>query len=185
MAGAAQHSDETRGTLNLQLGELVAVAEGTVGAEIPGPVVPLLNYVRTLPALRRGAYANARPEWDSGVTGRMVEATYQVIDVFQEALVTLAAYYPAGHFDRDDPRDYFSELIATRFRWHRYHAEPHGKGRNGTIVHTMVAGSVLADVEQMVKDMVVSLMLDWSVPEEDDLFNVWRAEWDDTGYNVG
>lgn len=37
----------------------------------------------------------------------MMNATYQVIDIFQEALETLANYYPPGHFDTDSPRDYF------------------------------------------------------------------------------
>jgi len=91
MTRAAPRQEENRGTLNVQL-DAIGVAQGTstasaVGVALGGSTVPLLDYVRTLPALRRQAYANARPEWDSGVTARMVEATYQVIDVLQEALV--------------------------------------------------------------------------------------------------
>ena len=41
----------------------------------------------------------------------MVEATYAVIDVLEDVLASLAAYYPQGHFDTLNPRDYFSEVI--------------------------------------------------------------------------
>ena len=107
----------------------------------------------------------------------VVNATYQVIDVLQDALVKLAGYYPPRHFETDNPKDYFSELISTRFRWHRYHHEPDGHGKNGTIVNTLVAGSTLDDVERMVTDMVTSLTLDWSAPCD------WRSEWDTAKMN--
>ncbi len=147
------------------IAEAVGNSEGTssaiaVGQSVSRPNVAISDYVRTLPELRSRAYAEARSEWNSGVTARIVNASYRVIDVLHEVLVSLAAYYPVGHFDHESPRDYISELIASRFRWHRYRHEPDGRARDGTIVQTLVAGSVLADVEQMVIEMVGSLTLD-------------------------
>jgi hypothetical protein len=37
----------------------------------PPPNAQLVAYINHLPALRRAAYENARPEWDSGVTAQM------------------------------------------------------------------------------------------------------------------
>jgi hypothetical protein len=106
----------------------------------------------------------------------MVNASYAVVEVLEGIVVSLARYYPEGHFDRDNPRDYFSELMASRFRWHRYHIETAGQGRGGTIVGPMVVGAVIDDLEQMVVDIVTSLTLDWEAstdvePEQ------WKKDW--------
>lgn len=166
----------------LTVHEAVGHSEGSsavlgVGSTLPRPQVDIWTYVRTLPELKRRAYAAARPEWDSTVTARVVEASYRVIDVMQDILANLATRYPAGHFDVSDPRDYLSELIATRFRWHRYHHEPDGHGRNGAIVLPMIAASVLTDAEGMVAELVRSLTLDWSASTDYD-FRAWKEEWD-------
>jgi len=158
---------------HITIAEAVGISHATSRANA---VADMSEYIRTLPNLRRRAYAEARPEWDSGETGRMVDASYRVIDLMQEILLSMASYYPAGHFDRENPRDYISELIATRFRWHRYHYEPHGSGKNGTIVNTLVAGSVLADAENMVEEMVCSLTLAGS-PDDFQKFESWKTDW--------
>jgi hypothetical protein len=168
--------------------EAVGISEETsaaigVGQSSIRSGVRIHDYVRTLPELRQRAYEQARPEWDTGVTARMVEASYRVIDVLQEVLTFLAAYYPPGHFDRENPKDYISELIATRFRWQRYRHEPDGAGQNGTIVHTLVAGSVMADVGQMIVEMVGSLTLDWADAGSGDFsFESWKADWEQGAY---
>jgi hypothetical protein len=178
---AVTHQASTGETLQVSVHEAVGTSEGAsaavgVGATVVGPRIDIWDYVRTLPELKRRAYAVARSEWDSGVTARMLEASYRVIDVMQDILANLAAHYPSGHFDVPNPRDYISELIATRFRWHRYRHEPDGHGKNGTIVHPMVAASVLFDAETMVAEMVGSLTLDWSASTDYD-FRAWREEW--------
>lgn len=140
------------------------------------PDIPLTDYIRTLPELRRRAYAAAQPSWDSGVTADMVNAGYAVVEILEDILVSLATYYPEGHFDRENPRDYFSELIASRFRWHRYHIETAGKGRSGTIVGPIVVGAVIDDLEEMVVDMVTSLTLDWEASTDTEIER-WKREW--------
>lgn len=140
------------------------------------PLLSVEHYVATLPELRRRAYERAQPDWDTGVTATVVEACYRIITVLEEVLATLATYFPAGHFDHEKPRDYISELISTRSRWHYYHAEPHGHGEDGTIVHVLVARAVLSDVERMIAEMVHSLTLDWegSGPFN---FDQWDSDW--------
>ena len=154
----------------------MATAIGGDASQSVRPGVPIHDYVRLLPELHRRAYAAARDDWDSGITERMVSASFDVIHVLEDIMASLATYYPPGHFDRANPRDYISELIATRFQWHHYHHEPHGRGRDGTIVRTLVVGSVVADVEKMIEDAVGSLTLDWSGESGFD-FNEWRADW--------
>lgn len=43
-------------------------------------------------------------------------------------------------------------------RGHRAQAEPHGPGTGGTIVSVTCSGNVMADVNRMVEDMVMSLV---------------------------
>lgn len=119
---------------------------------------PLLSYVNSLPELRAELLQKAEPEWDSGVTARMVQASYDYIDGLQGILVRLASYYPEGHFGALPPTEFLSHLISSRFQWHRAHTEPHGPGTGGTIVHVMVSRNVITDVETMVKDIVMSLV---------------------------
>ena len=129
----------------------------------------ILEYVNSLPALRKELRQKAHLEWDSGVTSRTVTASYEYVDALQGILVTLASFYPDGAFGGDDPHKFFSELISSRYAWHRSHAEPHGPGTGGTIVNVTTSGHVISDVEKMVEDMARSLV------GYDDQFN-WR-EW--------
>lgn len=129
----------------------------------------ILVYLNSLPSLRKQLRQKAKGEWDSGVTSRMVTASYEYVDALQGILVTLASFYPSGNFGGDDPHKFFSELISSRYAWHRSHAEPHGPGTGGTIVNVMTGGNVISDAEKMVEDMAHSLV------GYDDRFN-WR-EW--------
>ena len=135
----------------------------------------ILKYVESLPPLRQGLIAKAQPEWDTGVTARMVKASYEYIDSLQGVLVTMAAFYPKGNFGCDDPHRYFSEVISSRFAWHRSLAEPDGPGTGGSIIHVTVSGSVVSDVEKMVEDMAVALV------GYDDRFDwrVWSSRWNE------
>jgi hypothetical protein len=129
----------------------------------------ILDYVNSLPALRNELRSKAQLEWDSGVTARMVSATYEYVAKLQGVLIRLASFYPKGNFGGDDPHKFFSELIASRYAWHRSHAEPYGPGTGGTIVNGTTSGHVAKDVEEMVEDMAQSLI------GYDDRFE-WR-EW--------
>jgi hypothetical protein len=144
--------------------------------EVP-PRDGLVARLTTLPILLSAAYAAARPRWDSGVTSEMMGGSYQVVEVLELILVGLARYYPDQHFDVNDPREYFSELIASRFRWHRYHNSTEGSGWSGTIVGPLAAGDVIADMQTMVEDMVMSLTILGAGPDDQFDFEQWKAAW--------
>jgi len=118
----------------------------------------VLAYVNSLPAFRTELKRKAQPEWDSGVTARMVNASYDYVDALQGVLVTLASFYPEGTFGGGDPHAFFSELISSRYAWHRAHTEPYGPGTGGTIVNVLTSENVMSDVERMVEDMAHSLI---------------------------
>ena len=123
-----------------------------------GPRASALEYINMLPDIRAEFLARAQPEWDSGVTARMVQASYDYIDALSGILSILATYYPEGHFWDKDPHQFFAEQVAARFEWHRSHVEPSGPGTGGTIVNVVCCGNVQADVEEMVEDMVMSIV---------------------------
>ena len=103
----------------------------------------------------------------------MARATYDYIDSITGILVALSNYYSPEQFGDSPPREYFSELISSRFRWHRTIAEPYGPGTGGKIVSITVVSSVKTDVEQMVEDMVFNLVgYDFSCDWHD-----WRQRW--------
>jgi hypothetical protein len=166
------------GTLNVTLADAVTVdaSVSVVSRDLPLRAVPIVALVSQLPAVRRAAYVAAQPRWATGVTADAVEASYEVIYVLEEVLGSLANYYPKGHFHPDDPGHYISEVIADRFHWHRHREQPLGDGNHGTIVYPMIAAAVLADVEQMIEQMVQSLTLDWSGESTFD-FAKWLFEW--------
>lgn len=117
----------------------------------------ILAYAESLPDLRARLRKTAKAQWDTGVTATMVQASYDYIDALQGVLVTLARFYARGSFG-DDPRRFFSEIVASRFLWHRAHAEPYGSGTGGTIVNVLCGGNVTDDIEKMVENMVRSLV---------------------------
>lgn len=149
------------------------IGPGAPPSEEPVETVPysqeradgILAYVQSLPDLRAELRKRAQAGWDTGTTATMVQASYDYIDALQGVLVTLARFYPPGSFG-DNPHRFFSEVIASRFRWHRAHSEPHGPGTGGTIVNVTTSGNVVDDVEKMVEDMAESLVgyddrIDW------------------------
>lgn len=137
----------------------------------------ILAYVNSLPAYRKELRRLYNDEWASGVTARMVNASYAYTDALQGVLVTLAGFYAEGTFDGRDPHEFFSEIISSRYAWHRMHVEPYGPGTGGTIISVLVAGSVASDVENMIEDMATSLV---GYDDEFDWRN-WPQLWNEAG----
>lgn len=119
---------------------------------------PPMDYINSLPEFKAALLDQAQPKWDTGVTATMVQANYDYIDSLRGILVTLAGYYSAKQFGKQSPQEYFSEIISSRFKWHRTISEPDGPGTGGTIVNVTCGGSVMEDVERMVEDMVMGLV---------------------------
>lgn len=134
----------------------------------------VIPFIESLPVALHRAYALSRPKWDSGVTASMLDGTSDVIDVVQQLLIHLAAWYPPRHFDGKSARDYISTYIASRAVWHRAVAEPAGVGTGGTIVSVMVGASLLKDLEEAVCDVVSGLV---GYGDSFD-FLAWKSAWE-------
>lgn len=117
-----------------------------------------MDYINSLPEFKAALLYQAQPKWDTGVTATIVQATYDYIDSLTGVLVTLSNYYSPVQFGELSPQEYFSEIISSRFQWHRTVAEPHGPGTGGTIVNVTVGGSVMSDLGKMVEDMAMALV---------------------------
>lgn len=162
--------------LAVTAGAMPARAAPEMEASHEPPALPprsgLAAFLNTLPRLRRLAREAGEP---GETTADMMQSGYLTLQVLETALLGLARFYPHKHFGVDDPRDYFGELISSRFRWHRLHHSTYGEGFSGTIVGPLAVADVIADVEQMIEDMAGSLSLDVEAQQFD--FQTWRAEW--------
>ena len=119
---------------------------------------PPMDYINSLPWFKAALLRQAQPKWDTGVTATMVQTNYDYIDSLTGILVTLANYYSPEQFGDQSPQEYFSEIISSRFQWHRVIAEPHGPGTGGTIINVTIGGNVIDDVEKMIEDIVMALL---------------------------
>lgn len=129
----------------------------------------VIEYVNSLPKLRKELLKKAKLNWDSGITSQVVSASYEYVDSLQGILIILAHFYPSGHFGGYAPHKFFSELISSRYTWHRSHLEPYGLDTEGSVVNVTMSGLVISDVEAMIEDMSRSLL------ERNNKFN-WQ-EW--------
>ena len=57
----------------------------------------------------------AQTKWDTGITAVMNQGNYDMVDFYEEILIELSTFYPKGHFNNQTPKNYFSELISSRF----------------------------------------------------------------------
>lgn len=140
----------------------------------------LLNYIRSLPGVKRDAYNRARPLWNQDNMASQRGGAADVNDIYVQILLTLCSYYPPGHFSNVSVQDYLSELIASRYRWHRARWEPLGAGTGGTIIRVLVAGDVMADLESMISEVASNLLRQCGPTESVD-FESWSKEWKHAG----
>ena len=132
------------------------------------------TYIEMIPTVRQELLKTAQPEWDSGVTARMVTANYKYIDGLKNILIKLAAFFPKGSFGPGDKYEFFNEIISSRFKWHRSLIEKQFEG--GTIIGIICGGAVSSETEKMVEDMVKTLL-----DSEYSLWKTWKKKWDIVG----
>jgi len=135
----------------------------------------LATYIQVLPAIKKDAYRRAHQLWDTGITPKMRRGCYDIIDVFELMLATLLTWYPKNHFAEMEPQEYVSQLIASRYRWHRARLEPTVKNR-GTMHNLDVANNVMEDVNNMVEEIASPLILEIKGIDP----ATWRSEWRST-----
>ena len=132
-----------------------------------------IKYIQSLPKKREQIYKEAQPKWDSGVNSEMLIGNWLVIEALKDILIKLAQYYPLNHFNKYPPEEYFSTKISSIAEWHRSSSEPNGHGTGGTIVEVVAGGMVIADLERMVSEMILSL----TSSIDDFNYNDWQKEW--------
>ena len=136
----------------------------------------LKEYLGKILIINKAQLIIAQTKWDTGITATMNLGNYNMIDFYEEVLIELSTFYPKGHFNKPNLKEYFSELISNRFLWHRLVLESDGVGNNGTIVSILAGGNVMEDLKNMVIDMVIPLFDSYQLDEQID-FNNWKAEW--------
>lgn len=136
----------------------------------------LKNYLQKILIVHNAQLTIAQIKSDTGITATMNQGNYDMVDFYEEVLIELSTFYPKGHFNNLPSKKYFSEIISSKFLWHRLLLEPNGVGTGGTIVSTMTGGNVKNDLRQMVVDMVKSLLSLYDIEGQIDL-NSWRCEW--------
>lgn len=136
----------------------------------------LKDYLAKILIIHQAQLTIAHTKWDTGVTAVMNQGYYDMVDFYEEVLIELSTFYPKGHFNNQTPKNYFNELISSRFLWHRLVLEPQGVGTGGTIVSTSTGGSVMTDLKEMVIVMVNSLLWPYEIEEQIDL-DKWLYEW--------
>ncbi|OYW75279.1 MAG: hypothetical protein B7Z37_14095 [Verrucomicrobia bacterium 12-59-8] len=152
-------------------------------AELPNPQ-KLKNYILTLPAIRLDAYGRAQSLWDKGGTSTQRQGCYDVVDILEQILITLASWYPLHHFDGLAPEEYFNAMTASRFAWHHARMEPNGYGSAGTMARLFVADAVMNDLEKMVEKMVEPLSMHLEDFDDFQWMKAWKVNSDSSANEV-
>lgn len=121
---------------------------------------PPIALINSFPILKATLSAQVQPKRDTESTFALVQASRDYIDSIVGILIALCSHYAENPFGNQTPEEYFSDMVASKYQWHRAIAEPDGHGTGGTIVSLYVASGVKADVEKMVEDMVDALVGD-------------------------
>lgn len=139
----------------------------------------IVNIINSLPAIRLELLAKSALGWDTGITQRMREATYEYIDALQGILVILSNFYQDESSFEGDANRFIFEIIASRYKWHNAYAEPGGPGSGGTIISLLCGGNVMDEVETMVEEMVFTLVEYYKDSEyfKDFQYKEWRKRW--------
>lgn len=133
----------------------------------------LMVQIDSIPDRLKKGYQFAQPHWDSGVTGEMVDATMQLTQVISKIWVEVARFYPPNHFGKR-AEAFVDEYISGRYELHRRIFELDGMG---TIVNTIIAHSVLVDMQELLKTTCDTLLMargDSRVPPGE-----WRNRFDE------
>lgn len=136
----------------------------------------LAEYLTKINIIKKAQLQIAQRKWDSGITSTMNQGSYDMVDFYEEVLLELSNFYPKGHFDKKAPKEYFREIISSRFSLHYNILEPDGAGNNGTIVSTLAGGNVMEELKDLILNMVSALMFG-HINEEKFDFNKWKKEW--------
>jgi Domain of unknown function (DUF4062) len=134
------------------------------------------RFIESLPERRKLLYRYAHEDWGTGVTSQMVGANYRLMDFLEEFWVRLTEFYPSNNFDGKSSTKHIEEFLQNRFSFHRNKYDVGEEGGLGTMVHVMIGGGVIKDLEEMISDTVGAISL------YNDKFDylTWREHWEET-----
>jgi len=132
------------------------------------------DYIDSLPDFKKALLKQAQPNWDSGDAGVMLQQSYDYIDALKGILVVLARYCSPGKFPTKKPQEYFSEIISSRFKWHKITVEPLGNDADLSTLDIMCSARVMGDVEIMIENISMGIVAS-SDPEFER--NSWSTQW--------
>jgi len=134
------------------------------------------HYINTLPAFKKALLNQAQPNWDRGEEAVMLQQSYDYIDALKGILMVLARYCSPKRFETKKPQEYFSELISSRFKWHKITIDPLVSDSENQLLDIMCGTRVMADVEMMIENMVMGIAV------TDSEFNAdsWSVAWNTT-----
>jgi len=133
------------------------------------------EYITSIPTYKKALLNQAKPNWNSGDTKVMVQQSYDYIDSLKGILVVLSRYCSPKKFENKKPQQYFSEIIASRFRWHKITLDPLESDTEAgdQTVDILCGARVMADIEIMIENLAMGLVAN------DDQFDSesWSSGW--------
>jgi hypothetical protein len=136
---------------------------------------PFADLLATLARVRGLAYSIASSASGADSQEGKLKGTDFIIRSMQDSLTRLAAHYPAGHFE-GGAADFFSEMVASRYRWHSHTLSTVGHQIHDTALNLIVATEVLRDSEEMVVQIVRAL-LGGHEGTGKQTFETWHLQW--------
>jgi hypothetical protein len=140
-----------------QLGVINDALDRSISWQPPGDL-ELATYIESIPDTMKRAYAFAQPDWNTGATNVVAQATYQLVHVAERLWIGLSAWYPPNQFNNKSAPQYIDDYIASRYDLRYALMEPNGPRTSGTMIRPMVAYGVLRDIQELIA-LTVRLML--------------------------
>ena len=132
-----------------------------------------MQFINMLPKARLDVYEKSQVKWDTGITSKMREGNYDLIDFLSNSWLTLSNFYPPKNFGGIDSEEYIKNYTKERFDYHWSKHTQNGEFDGGNMVIEMIGGDVSNDLERLVDDLVYALLM------YEDKFNYmeWSKKW--------
>ncbi len=136
--------------------------------------VELDNYLERISIFHSTAEDIAQIRRNSGTTSEMIQSNYEMIDFYEKVLIELSTFYPKNHFNNVNPIEYFSEVISSKFIWHRAVVNPKPDEAEGNISQVLIGAGVMVELKEMVIEMVRALELPYNLTNTESWTTKWR-----------
>ncbi len=136
----------------------------------------LMDYLEKLVKIQKEQTDLASTKISSGDTKLMIIGNSIMIDFSEEVLTELATFYPKGHFNNQNPKDYFNEIVSLKFIHHKLIYEPNGIGTGDYLVDVIIGSIIWYELKKMVSDIVNVL---WPINDTKKSHNLnkWKQRW--------